>query len=285
MIGRGRAHGAVSVLNAIPTGYGGAVGVDLPVTAEVRLTDEGGIAMASTTPWGSVAPDPAILEALREAASLLGHGGGLEVFVESGIPPASGLKSSSAVINAVLAAILDALGEEIGAEEVAGLGVRVARAAGLTITGAYDDSLATLLCGVFITDNPSMRVLRRFFVDGDLYAVIRVPQAGRPINTVDPGAFQRFRWVYERAVRLALEGEWLDAATLNGVATLAATGWDREASELVSAALTLPSVEAAGVSGKGPAVFALTRDPGEVTDAWGRERTLVTKVLGGCRDR
>ncbi len=283
MIGRGRAHGAISVLNAIPTGYGGAVGIDLPVTAEVRLAEDG-VAMVSMTPWGSVTPNKSLLRALKEAASRLGYDGGLEIYVKSGIPPASGLKSSSAVINAVLSALLDALGKKRSADEVARLGVWVARRAGLTITGAYDDSLATLLDGVFITDNRGMRVLRRYLIDEDLYAVIYAPGVERPIDAVDPGAFTEIKWVYDRALKLALNGKWLEAATLNGVATLAATGWNSESTEFVTAALSLPSVEAAGVSGKGPAVFALTRDPGEVLDAWGREHALVAMVLGGRSD-
>lgn len=278
MRGRGVAHGGVSVLNAIPTGVGGAVGVDLRVEARVELLDERVFLFESSSPRGPVDPPVELGEALLGLAGRYGFEGGLRVEVSSMVPPAAGLKSSSALVNAVVMALGDALGLGWTAMDVARLGVWVARRAGLTVTGAFDDSLASVSRGVFITDNVGGRVLRRYRTGG-LYAVIRVPGGMRSIYDLDVEGFRALRGLYWKAVDRALRGDWLGAATVNGFLTLRATGCDGESLELISSALMVPGVVAAGVSGKGPSVFALTGDPGAVVDVWGGD-VLVAGVLG-----
>lgn len=284
--GVGRAHGAVSVLNAIATGIGGAVGIDVPVEARVRLSgDAGRVVIESRTPWGRVTPPRELSTALLELAREMGHSGGLEVEVYSRVPPASGLKSSSALVNSITLGLADALGVEMSLEEAARLGVTVSRRAGLTLTDAYDDSLATLLPGVFITDNWGLRILRRFTFDETLYAVAAVPPTGRPIQAVEPGVFESLGRHYSRAVDLALEGRWMEAMAVNAVLTLVATGLDEWSIGLVARALEHEATLLAGVSGKGPSVYALTTDPRGVADAWGEAgvEVIVARLLGGGR--
>ncbi|MEB3806605.1 MAG: shikimate kinase, partial [Desulfurococcales archaeon] len=194
-----------------------------------------------------------------------------------------GLKSSSALVNSIVLGLADALGVEMGLEEAARLGVTVSRRAGLTLTGAYDDSLATLLPGVFITDNRGLRILRRFTFNETLYAVAAVPPRERPIQTVEPGVFESLGRHYSRAVDLALEGRWVEAMAVNAVLTLVATGLDEWSVGLVSRALEHEATLLAGVSGKGPSVYALTTDPRGVADAWGEAgvEVIVARLLGG----
>lgn len=280
MKGSGTAHGAVSVLNAIPTGVGGAVGIDLKVEARVELLEESRVMIESKTPWGPVKPNPRLVNALWHTSLLLGHKGGLMVELYSEIPPASGLKSSSAVINAVALALLDAIGCEENPYRVALLGSRAARRAGLTITGGLDDSLSTLLEGVFITDNHHETILRRYNAGSDLYAVITLPAPGKPIYTVSQETYKWYKSQYEVAVREALNGDWTTAMTINGILTIIAGGWGGDPLKLIAQALSRPSVIAAGMSGKGPAVFAVTSDPDEVARIW-KGNTLVARIRGG----
>lgn len=280
MKGIGRAHAAVSVLNAIPTGIGGAVGVELWVEARVRLREDNGVTIASQTPWGPVRPDTRLIEAIKHIARILGYNGGLEIEISSEIPPAYGLKSSSAVINAVTLGIMNAMGEEPDPFKAATLSVMAAKKVGLTVTGAYDDSLATIASGIFITDNPGMRIIKAMYAGEELYAVIAVSQEKRPIYNVDTEAFMRLKPQYEVAVKLALEGDWISAMTVNGILTVAATGWAGSKLRLVAKALSRPSVLAAGMSGKGPAIFAVTRDPEQVLEAWDDWECLVARLTG-----
>ncbi len=280
MNGIGRAHAAVSVLNAIPTGIGGAVGVELWVEARVRLHEDNEVTISSQTPWGSVDPDTRLLEAVEHIARILGHNGGLEIEISSEIPPASGLKSSSAVINAVTLGIMNAMRDEPDPFKAAALSVMAAKKVGLTVTGAYDDSLATIAPGIFITDNPGMRILKTMYAGEELYAVIAVPQEKRPIYHVDTEAFMRLKPQYEIAVKQALKGDWISAMTINGILTIAATGWRGDKLRLIAKALSRPSVLAAGMSGKGPAIFAVTWDPEQVLQAWDGWECLVARLTG-----
>jgi len=280
MNGIGRAHAAVSVLNAIPTGIGGAVGIELWVEARVRLREGNVVTITSQTPWGPVDPDTRLLEAVKHISRMLGYNGGLEIEVSSEIPPASGLKSSSAVINAVALGIMDAMGEEPDPIKAAALNVMAAKKAGLTVTGAYDDSLATIASGIFITDNWDMRILKTMYAGEELYAVIAVSQERRLIYHVDTEAFMELKPQYEVAVKQALEGDWISAMTINGILTIAATGWRGDKLRLIAKALSRSSVLAAGMSGKGPAIFAVTRDPEQVLDAWDGWECLVARLTG-----
>ncbi len=287
--GVGECHGGVSVLNAIPTGIGGALGVGLRIKARVTLTDNRYVLRGSSVVRGS--PEPLSTNVLEAVLSVVnevtGYSGGLVAEVESEIPVAVGLKSSSALVNSLIMACLNALRVEVRSVEwLAALGVKASRRASLTVTGAFDDSLATLGSGVYVTDNHALRVIKHVaLADGGLHAVLLIPPTRNPIQSVNPGRFRELKPYYEVAVKEALKGEWVAAANINGLLTAIATGVNPK---LLAWTLSLRGVIAAGVSGKGPALYALTRDPEAVAEAWidaglGGE-VIVTKVLGGGGD-
>ncbi len=284
--GIGECHGGVSVLNAIPTGVGGALGVGLRIKARVTLMGSNHVLRGTSVVRGS--PEPLSTEVLEAILSVLnevtGYSGGLVAEVESEIPVAVGLKSSSALVNSLMMACLNALGVEVWSIEwLAALGVRASRRAGLTVTGAFDDSLATLGSGVYVTDNHALRVIKHVMLaDDGLYAVLLIPPTRNPIQSVDPRRFRELSPYYEVAVREAIKGEWVTAANINGLLTAIATGVNPK---LLAWTLSLRGVIAAGVSGKGPALYALTHDPEAVAEAWvnaglGGE-VIIAKVLGG----
>ncbi len=280
-IGVGTTHSAISVLNAIPTGIGGALGIDLRLRARIKLVSEPFVSGSSRVRgYYEVLNDSvlkAVLKVLRES---VGYEGGLVAEVESEIPVGVGLKSSSALTNALIKACLNALGIEVSTTELAIMGVKASLVAGITITGAFDDSLATLGEGVYITDNKFLKILKHYVVNEELYAVLLVPNRRNPIQSVKPKVFTRLRKLYELAIKEALEGNWCLAASLNGLLTATVVG-----TELVPIINILDSdyVVAAGVTGKGPALFALTNDPKYVINEWSdlEGELLVTKVLGG----
>ena len=280
-VGVGRAHGAVSVLNAIATGIGGAVGIDLGIEARIELTDDDVAEIRSTARGLQVEPPRSLVSALRRFLERLGHKRGFRAEVKSDIPVAVGLKSSSALVNSLISACLDALDIKADPMEVALMGVRLAKEAGLTLTGAYDDSLATVDGGVYITDNMRLRILRRIPLNHELFVVIRIPRRTNPIDKVDPSPFRRLRDQYLTAVEEALRGDWLGAMMLNGILSAIAIGVSGEELSYITEVLKLSTVKAAGVSGKGPAIFAVTEDPTEVLEVWGRSGdVLVSRILG-----
>ncbi len=259
----GRAHGAVGVLNAIGSGYGAAVAVGLWVEARLWRCRESMV--ESVTRGVRLVVEPRIVEAVASVAAEEAGAGleGLCGTVASEVPLEAGLKGSSALVNAMLEAALRLLGvdpEGLGVEGLARLGVEAAWRAGLTVTGALDDHLSTLGCGLYLTRNPDTLLLHDpLEALGGHVAVAAVP-GRRSIRSVSPQSFQRLRGVFLQAYRLLSRlpeagVEALTAASLvNAAAVLEATGGG--SLEPLAAALEAGAVFA-GVSGKGPAYYAV----------------------------
>ena len=177
----------------------------------------------------------------------------LSVSWESRFPAEAGLKSSSAVLSCVASALEAMLRPAWGVEEWGRVIAVVSRREGLSITGAYDDAVATLGKGVYVTDNRVMRVLAHF-PSGGLEALVAWKGGTRPIASVRPEDFARLAPYYRAAHALALGGRWVEAMLLNGVVTSIALG---EGGDFIQEALSHPGTRAAGVTGKGPALFAV----------------------------
>ncbi len=271
--GLGVAHGAVSVLNAIGTGIGGAASVSGLYTrteawkhseVEIQSTIEG---------RGRIIVSKRIINAVLEALSVFGVRG-FKAKITSNIPPEAGLKSSSAFINALVAAVLDAHGYNIPAREIASLTSLITLRAGLSVTGAFDDAIATIDHGVFITNNEARSILASY-TPPPLEVAISASHGRLHISNVDVSSFKRLAPLYEKAIRLALNGRWLEAATLNGFATMIATR-RLDLHDHLKRALVLDEVLSAGVSGKGPALFAIATDTRRLRHLW---RGVITGWL------
>lgn len=265
MRGSGLAHGALSVLNAIPTGIGGAVSIDLFTEARVEVYRREVYEGYSRVMGEEIPIEVGILRSIATVASgKLGYTPGISAVVESNIPPAKGLKSSSALVVSILKAVLSSHRVRASFRDLATMGVRASTMAGLTITGALDDHMAALGRGLYLTDNEGLRLLlkSRALRAG---VVLRIPERSNPIKGVGREGFQALRPRYMEAVREALSGRWLRAMTINGTLTAIAVGEDLGP---ILEALKTPGVLAAGITGKGPAMFALTRKPELVRDLW-----------------
>ncbi len=107
--------GAGTIVNAIATGKGAAFGLALRATATAETRPEGfGVRVhvpASIDPALAQSSATRVLRRSRRKA-------GLEVSVDSEIPASRGLKSSSAVANAVVLAGARALGLDLEAHQI-----------------------------------------------------------------------------------------------------------------------------------------------------------------------
>ncbi|BEP17813.1 shikimate kinase [Pyrofollis japonicus] len=270
---RGRAHGAIGVVNAIGTGgLGAATAIDLWLSVEAwKCSKPRGYTITRST---RVEVDKAILEAVADTLSKhVGKGiGSLCIRGISDIPLEAGLKGSSALINAALEAGLRLLGYQSSLLELAKLGVEVARAAGLTITGALDDHLAVSGCGTYATNNASQQLLRH--IDGPEGLVVIAVPGRRSIKSIDREAFEIYQPLYLAAWRLLEDGDWGKTVLVNGVATALATGTSAEPLfELIRS-----EAETAGISGKGPAVYAF-KSTGPIGSLVEKARKLFPKVV------
>jgi len=258
LTGYARAYGAATILNAVAIWKGSAFGIELETRAEVELNDSGRILGAIP------GVDTRLVERCVELVlKRLGQTLGATVCTWSEIPVASGLKSSSTAANAVVLATLDALGEEMDPIEAAKIGVAAARDVGVTITGALDDALASMLGGVVVTDNREMLLLKREELSSEV--VVLVPDRRIYSKDTDLRRSRLIAPLAEVAFDLAMKGDYGRAMTLNGFAYCGALGYSTEP--------ILRALEAgargASLSGTGPSYAALAGDdPGAVVAAW-----------------
>ncbi len=252
--GQALSHGAISILNAFPTGKGGALGVDLWTRAKVSLREGPGPIS------GFVSSDPAESNrlAITVAQKTLEHYGYErklqgEVITSSNIPVAVGLKSSSAAANAVALATASAIDEKIDDDTLVGIGIDASIESGVSLTGAYDDSFASYHGGGVLTDNDRRKVEKILKIPEDLSVLMLVPPRKTRTGQLDRTRFAPIRRISEMAYGEASNGHVWDALTLNGLAVASILGEDPRPA--------LSAIEAgalgAGLSGKGPSVAAI----------------------------
>ncbi|HXZ89897.1 MAG TPA: shikimate kinase [Candidatus Dormibacteraeota bacterium] len=250
-------HGAITIINAMATGRGAALGIELQTRATVTVSNRPGVFVARNLSDPGENTDLAkvtaqdVFERFRANKRF-----GAVIETRSNIPIAVGLKSSSAASNAVALASLHALGRKASDLEVVRLGVRASLKAGVTITGAFDDACACYFGGVIITDNVKRRILKRFRPRGDFRVLIHVPKMKRYTRDVDADSFRPIRPFIKAAHHRAIKGDYWNAMTLNGLMYSIALGYDTIATTM---ALESGAV-AAGLTGKGPAVAAIVPD-------------------------
>ncbi|MBI4392173.1 MAG: shikimate kinase [Euryarchaeota archaeon] len=267
MRGAATVHGAATIVNALATGKGAAFGIGLTTTAEVELTADPTIAVAIEGQ-----PDETTRLAEECVRRTLDHVGmkeqGARATTKSDIPISRGLKSSSAAANALVLATSRAAGRSLGPEETISLGVDAALAAGVSVTGAYDDACASYFGGVVVTDNVSRLLISRREIDPSLRIAILVP--ARQIRKTEAAKvdYSPVRAQMEACHGLAAEGRWMKALTLNGIYCSAVAGLSLEATAEAIRAGSL----AAGLTGTGPATVAVCSEAtvDAVKAAWGR---------------
>ena len=265
-------RGAITILNAIPTGIGSALGITLQTDAEV-VVGKGKPGIKVSLPERG--EEDLLAKECVEGMFLHAEEGLRDVKVRtlSTIPISRGLKSSSAAANAITLATARALGLKIDDIDIVKMGVEAARRAGVTVTGAFDDAMACYFGGVAVTNNSEMEVIKRTRLKKNLRVILHVPErkirkGGLSRNTFKP-LFKQFKEVEE----LVLDGEYFEAINLNGKLIADSLGIDNSIAEeaLRSGAL------AAGVTGTGPATAILcSEDAFEcLLDSVSRDRALL----------
>ncbi|PVX26351.1 MAG: shikimate kinase [Candidatus Bathyarchaeum sp.] len=261
------AHGAATIINAIATGKGAAVGVDLWTKATVTITEDPKTVQVKILSDSSENP----VLAQKTVESVLKRFGlekrfGAEVETQSNIPVARGMKSSSAAANAIALATTAALERSLDDVDVVKLGVDGALEAKVTITGAFDDACASYFGGVVITDNLERRIIKRFEVPEAPTVLFYVPSKKTYTAETDVQRMKDMAPAVKTAYNEALNGNYWAALTMNGLLYSLALGYDLSpAVEAINA-----GAYASGLSGTGPAVTAIIPEDkiDNVKDVW-----------------
>ena len=268
---RATMHGAVSIVNAIATGNGSAMGISLKVVAEVETSKGKGVRFLT-----GKNDDRLVNNIIKNtlSASML-ENNLVTISVRSEVPIGFGLKSSSAVSNAVALACSRIAGEKVDDISVLDAAVRASLDAKVTITGAYDDATACYYGGFVVTDNYARKLVKMEEAPDSLYAVIFLP------NNMPRGDVRKLgdlADLFMDAYHLAEGGEYWKAMKLNGVLASAALG---STYKPVLAALEQGAL-AAGVSGNGPSIAAIAYEDEleDIQSAFGKfnGKVLTSKV-------
>lgn len=248
-------HGAVTVVNAMATGKGAALGIKLWTKAQVTITDRPGSIIARNVTEPN--EDTRLMEVTVQRILRnfrVHHKFGAIVETRSSIPVAVGLKSSSAASNAVTLATLRALGRKMSDDLVVNMAVDASLEAGVTLTGAYDDAMACYAGGLVITENYRRQVLGRFAPRDQVRVMIYLPEGKKKYTKdVDRKKLRHISPSIEVAHREAIKGNYWLSMTINGLVYSNALGFDPAPAKKALEA----GAFAAGLSGKGPAVAAI----------------------------
>jgi shikimate kinase len=243
---RSTVHGAISIVNAIATGYGSALGISLKVRVEVELRKGNGILFH---PEGGTPLLRNIIN--RSLPKEITKNNLLVIKVDSQIPAGMGLKSSSAVSSATALACTALVGNDLDDKNILNLAVRASLDAGVTITGAYDDSTACYFGGIVVTNNYEYELIQREEAPADLYAVVFLPNNNRYGNIRN---LYLFSDLFMDAFNLAKTRQYWKAMKLNGLLTASALSGDYKP---ILTALQRGALSAS-ISGNGPSIAAVT---------------------------
>lgn len=286
--------GSATIINAISTGFGSAFGIGLAIEAEAKFADCG---LNCSSDLG-VSPNlmnlcvKKVLEHYDIASGTsmdelidgldFGNGQGIEIKTKSNLPLGSGLSSSSALSNAVVMASASLIADEFNLKplsdiELINLGIDASLEAGVTITGAFDDASASFFGGVTVTDNKKRKFIHRGKMP-DYDILVFMPDKESLSGSSDVDRMKLVAPFVKMAFNRAVNGEYLEALTLNGLLYGNVLGFDNN---IALDALQAGAL-ASGLSGTGSAFVAIV-DAGSidgVKDAWASYdgKVIETKV-------
>ena len=199
-----------------------------------------------------------------------GNGQGIEVNTRSNLPLGSGLSSSSALSNAVVMATAALVASEFCLEpltdmEMINMGIDASLEAGVTITGAFDDASASYFGGVTVTDNAKREVLHWERMP-DYNVLVFMPDKESLSGSSDVDRMKLIAPFVSIAFNMAIDGDYLEALSLNGLLYGNALGFDNN---IALDALQAGAL-ASGLSGTGSSFVAIVDESSidGVKEAW-----------------
>jgi shikimate kinase len=248
------------VVNALVAGRGAAIGIDLPCKVRAKLVPR---EKREEVEISTDLPDP---HGLAKASALyalkfLGmqnppKGYSLALRVESEIPEAVGLKSSSAVSNAIVQSIFSLFNQRNHPKTILDASCSASKHCGASLTGAYDDASASLLGGLVLTNNKEFSILKHDRVPSELGSIVlvRIPKADKRFtSSIDTHVYSRFKKESREAFEYARGGQIAQAMIENSIVQCAALCYSFSP---ITEAL-MAGASAAGISGKGPSIAAM----------------------------
>ena len=250
VIVKSEVHGAVSLVNAIATGNGAAVGIDTFVKTTLEVKEGSGIYITSDNKTISSRLINKVIQNSVPKKQL--DKIRLELDFQSNIPTGYGLKSSSAISTAASMACSKAFQRKFTDKKILKIGVDSSIQTKVSLTGAYDDACACYYGGFNVTNNYKRNLVLRRPAPSNLQAIIFLPKSRKRGNLKK---LKNFKPAFEKAWELAKNGDYWNASILNGIATSSILNSNPE---LIFKLIEKGAIGAT-VSGNGPSIMAITK--------------------------
>ena len=285
MIKNVKCPGSATIINAIATGFGSAFGIGLNIKCRAKSID------STIKCFNDVGASTDLMDlCVKKVFDKYGISEddfGLEIKTESTLPMASGLSSSSASSNAIVAISSKIISEEFNLAplsdlEIINLAIDASIEAGVTITGSFDDATASYFGGVVVTDNKNREFIIKEKMD-DYKILVYMPNFIAKSGDSDVNRMRVLAPLVETAFDFAKDKNYFKALNLNGLIYASTLGFD---SAIAIDALQSGAI-ASGLSGTGSSFVAVCEDNtiDDVKDAWSNleGRVIETKVDNeGC---
>ena len=250
VIVKSEVHGAVSLVNAIATGNGAAVGIDTFVKTTLEVKEGSGIHITSDNKTISSRLINKVIQNSVPKKQL--EKIRLELDFQSNIPTGYGLKSSSAISTAVSMVCSKAFQRKFTDKKILRIGVESSIQTKVSLTGAYDDACACYYGGFNVTNNYKRNLVLRRPAPNNLQAIIFLPKSRKRGNLKK---LKNFKPAFEKAWELAKNGDYWNASILNGIATSSILNSNPE---LIFKLIEKGAIGAT-ISGNGPSIMAITK--------------------------
>jgi len=260
-------HSAISVVSAFASGKGAAIGIGIPCTVSAELRYRNNRNGSSNIKIVGEIPDPhdLIRKSLGHAMNYLQvaipSSRQLVLEIDSKIPVAVGLKSSSAVSVAIVKATFDLFSDGQSVDrslEILRVSSKASKLSGASLTGAFDDAAASLLGGLVFCDNLKFKLLEQKPVSDEYGSIVKilVPLRKKKLtSSMNLSMYRNYKGMSLEAFKSALDGILVQAMILNSIIHSIVHHYSMR--PVVSS--IAEGATACGISGKGPAIAAICR--------------------------
>ena len=209
-IARATVHGAISILNAIATGKGAALGISKKINAEMETSHGSGIVIEVENKLMSSRLINKVIEKIVSKNEMAKTK--LKISLDAEIPTGYGLKSSSAISTAVAMVCAKLFKPKMSDFEILNAGVKASIETKVSLTGAYDDACACYYGGFVVTDNYKKKLVHSEKCLNRLSAVIFIPKSRKRGNI---NKLKASSDVFDKAWNLAKKSDYWNAMILN----------------------------------------------------------------------
>ena len=207
-------HSAISIVNAIATGKGAALGISKKVNVEIEASKGNGIIIESKNKHLSSRLINKVIEKTVPKNEFSKTK--FRVYLNSEIPTGYGLKSSSAVSSAVSMCCAKLFKPKMTDFEILASGVDASIETKVSLTGAYDDACACYYGGFVVTDNYKRKIICSERCQTDISAIIFIPKSRKRGNVKKLRTLSN---IFEEAWNIAKGSDYWNAMKINGLAT------------------------------------------------------------------